>query len=113
MRIIQSLEELKELRRTSEMLLLYFGGETCGVCRQMQPKLEALLAQYPKIVSGKVTVESNPEIAASFQIFSIPAVVLLIEGKETIREAGIISLQTLGQRIDRYASLFFDQKTGE
>jgi thioredoxin-like negative regulator of GroEL len=111
MRIVRSREELKELEHASEMLLLYFGSETCGVCRDMQPKLEALLAKYPEIVPVKIPVESKPEIAASYQIFSIPAIILLIQGRETVHEAGIISLRNLEQQINRYDSLLFDRKT--
>lgn len=89
------------------MLLLYFGSDTCGVCRDMLPKLEKILKNYPDITAVQIEAQRLPALSASYGIFAIPAIILLIEGKETLREAGIISLTDLDQKISRYYDLFY------
>ena len=105
MQTVQSLEALNRLARENDMLLIYCSGGNCGVCRVLLPKLERMLEKFPRVAAVKMDVDTNPEMAANFQIFSIPAVLLLVQGKETVREAGILSLTTLEQRIARYQSL--------
>ncbi|HNW87116.1 MAG TPA: thioredoxin family protein [Candidatus Limiplasma sp.] len=107
MQTIQTVQELETLARTHDLLLVYFSGETCGVCRSLLPKVEKMLEAYPQIASARVEVGQAPELAASRQIFSVPAILLLIQGKETIRESGVLSLQALEQRIARYYAQFY------
>lgn len=89
------------------MALLYFSGSTCGVCRDMLPKLEKLLERYPRIRAARAETQDLPELAAAHGVFSVPAILLFIQGKETVREAGIISLDGLERKIARYYELLY------
>ncbi len=40
--------------------------------------------------------------------FTIPGILLFVEGKESIREARHISVQDIDNRISRYCSLLFE-----
>ncbi len=106
METIGSAEEAEKLKQHNDMLLLYFSGTTCGVCRDMLPKLDKLLKRYPGIRAAKAEAQSLPELAAAHGVFSVPAILLFIQGKETVREAGIISLDGLDRKIARYYELF-------
>lgn len=110
MQTLESFANLENMKHDSDMLLIYFGSDTCGVCRDMLPKLEAMLTRYPGIQAAKIEPEALPELAAHYQVFTIPAILLLIQGKVTIREAGIISLNRLEPRIERYYHLFFGDR---
>lgn len=107
MKTVQTIEELDALTRANDMVLLYVGGRSCGVCRDLQPKLEEMIASYPEISLVKVEAEDSPLLAAHYSIFSIPALILLIQGKETMREAGIVSLGQIERKIARYRGLFY------
>jgi len=106
MKLGTPIENPEESIHTCEMVLLYFGGESCNVCRDMFPKLEKMLSLYPKIKLLKAEPEILPKLAADYQVFSVPAIILWIQGKVTVREAGIISLNLLETRIARYYHLF-------
>lgn len=108
MRMIQTPEELSERKQKDAMLLLYVSGRSCGVCRALEGKLDALLEAYPGISAAKIEADDAPELAAACGIFSVPALILFIEGKETMREAGIVSLDRVEQKIARYYALFMD-----
>ena len=67
-----------------------------------------MLQSYPNIHAVKIEPESLPAIAATYQVFSIPVLILFVDGKETLREAGIISLNALEEKIARYYNLFYE-----
>lgn len=105
---VKNIEEIYELKNKHEMLLIYFGSLSCGVCNAMKPKLVNMLGKYPNIKLVEVEVEKNPELSAEYSVFTIPVIILYIQGKETIREARIISLEKLEQNISRYYSLLYN-----
>lgn len=107
METLHSAGEAEKLKQSGDMALLYFSGNTCGVCRDMLPKLETLLRKYPAIRAAKAEAQNLPELAAAYGIFSVPAIVLIVRGKETVREAGIISLDGLEENIARYCELLY------
>lgn len=54
----------------------------CGPCRTLGPMLERAVAQTDgRVALAKVDVDSNPRIAATFRVQSIPAVYALKDGK--------------------------------
>ncbi len=108
MDIIKNNEDLNKLINENDMLLIYFGSNSCSVCHAMKPKVEQLLGKYPKIKGVSVIVENSVELSAKYTVFTIPVIILFIQGKETIREARIISMENLEQKISRYYELFYD-----
>jgi thioredoxin-like negative regulator of GroEL len=108
MDMVNSSEAIKELVNYSEMVLVYFGGNSCNVCNVMKPKVQELLKDYTKIKSAQVDVEKSLEASAAYNIFTIPAILIFIEGKEIIREARHISMQDLNSKIDRYYNMLFE-----
>ncbi|KNZ40867.1 thioredoxin family protein [Acetobacterium bakii] len=105
---VNSIPEMNAFRKNNEMLLVYFGNNTCSVCRAIMPKINSIIASYPFIKAVKIDAQKSTELSASYGVFTVPVVMLFIKGKETIREAGIISLISLEEKISRYYSLFYE-----
>ena len=106
MKQINSMSEIDALKKENDMLLVYFGSNTCSVCCDLLPKIDQMLGNYPGISAVKVDIQKSPALSASFSVFTAPAVILFIQGKETLREAGIMSLSRLEGQISRYVELF-------
>jgi putative thioredoxin len=54
----------------------------CGPCKQLSPILEKLAVEYGgRWVLAKVDVDAQQQIAAAFQVQSIPTIVALIKGQ--------------------------------
>ena len=57
-------------------------AEWCGPCRMLGPILEKVVAETDgKVALAKVDIDSNPQVAASFAVKSIPAVFAISGGK--------------------------------
>ena len=52
-----------------------------------------------------MSLEAQPEISAKMGIYSAPAVLVYVEGRLTIREAGVMSVEDIFARIARYEQL--------
>jgi thioredoxin-like negative regulator of GroEL len=108
MKVLYTKEDIDKLIKENGLALLYFGNEDCNVCNALKPKIEEMLEAYPKIKYAEIDVERSLQISADFNIFTIPVVLVFIEGKEIIREARYISIRDLTDKISRYYELFYN-----
>lgn len=104
---IESIKEIEKEVDENTMVMLYFGGESCNVCLATKPKVNEILKKYPKIKFFYIDVEKHLSIASKYSVFTIPALILYIEGKETIREARHMSLIDIDSKIERYYNMVF------
>ena len=105
---VKTNEELNKLINENDMLLVYFGSSSCGVCHAMKPKIERLLEKYHEIRGASIETGNSVELSASYSVFTVPVIILYIQGKETIRKARIIDMKILEHEISRYYKLFYE-----
>lgn len=64
------------------ILLIDFWAPWCGPCRMISPMIEQLAREYTgKVVFGKVNIDENRMITQSFDIQSIPTLIIFKNGK--------------------------------
>lgn len=78
----------KEVLENSKTVLLDFWAEWCGPCRMLSPIVDEIAEERSDIAVGKVNVDEEPELAVSFQVTSIPTLVVMKEGKVVNRALG-------------------------
>jgi len=97
-----SLEELQNSIREEIGVLLYFSGENCNVCHALRPKFKELFdKEFPKIKQIYLDAHENSEISVHFQVFSVPTMIVFLDGREFIREGRSVSLHQLTQKLAR------------
>jgi thioredoxin 2 len=87
--------------RSNVPVLVDFWAEWCGPCRMMSPVLDKLAEQRATTLQvGKVNTDEQPEIAARFNIRSIPTLILFRDGKEVARQSGAVNGSALARWVD-------------
>ena len=101
-----TLEELQNTIRSEVGVLLYFSGESCNVCHALRPKFKELFdSEFPQIKQIYLDAHENLEIASQFQVFSVPTMIVFMDGREFVREGRAVSMHQLEEKIRRPYSL--------
>ena len=69
-------------------VLLDFWAPWCGPCRMVSPIVDEIAGERKDILVGKVNVDEEMELAAQFQVTSIPTLVVLRNGQVVNRAVG-------------------------
>ncbi len=96
------LEELQNTIKTEIGVLLYFSGENCNVCHALRPKFKELFdTEFSQLKQIYLDAHENPEIAAHYQVFSVPTMIVFMDGREFAREGRSVSLYQLKEKLAR------------
>ena len=87
--------------------LLFLSRPDCGVCAPVKTKVEQLTEEYPEVRSRAADLSQLPEAAGILGVFTVPAVLLYVKGKETLRFARHFSMDELAAAIERYRALLY------
>ncbi|ONI09381.1 hypothetical protein PRUPE_5G235200 [Prunus persica] len=80
--------KLNAASRTLRLAILYFTATWCGPCRFISPLYTTLAGQYPKAVFLKVDIDEARDVAANWNISSVPAFFFVRNGKEVDKMVG-------------------------
>ena len=102
MRIIQTLTEYQMIKEKEKFSLFLFGSQACAPCKALKEKITIWSGTHPQVFTGYVSIDNNISLAGQENIFGTPAILVFVEGKETIRKIGYFSLEEVFTALDRY-----------
>jgi len=103
----------KDVINNNDIVIVDFWAEWCGPCRSFAPTFEAAAEKFPEIAFAKVNTEEEREIAAGFNIRSIPTLMVFREQVILYAEAGALPAGALDQLIEQVKSLDMNQVRAE
>ena len=83
------------IRNSHKPVLVDFWAQWCAPCRVLSPVLESFAKSQHSIIVAKLDTDRNPLTSSKYQIFSIPTLILFVEGKEVKRISGALPLKDL------------------
>lgn len=84
-----------------KLMMVDFWADWCGPCRMLAPVIDQLAERYEgKVVSGKVNVDDEQELAIRYGVMSIPTVIFFKDGKEIGRKVGVQPASVYTQTLD-------------
>lgn len=75
--------------------LIHFTATWCKPCEKLAPIIEELLLENPDIEYKKIDVDKEIDIVKSYQIMSVPTLIINVDSKEQIRHSGILTKEKL------------------
>lgn len=100
-----TMQNFEETVEKHEMVLLDFWADWCQPCKMLSPVFEELAKHNPDIFFGKVNTEQAQDLAAAFQVRSIPTLMAFKKGELVFEQAGLLSPAQLGQLLDGLRNL--------
>ena len=99
MRKITNDVEFEAVFAESSPVILDFYAGWCGPCKALLPVLEAVSEEHQEVLIAKINVDDNPELAARFNVRSIPSVFFIKDRAVVDQFVGIQSKAEIVNKI--------------
>lgn len=103
-----SKENFENTINDNNLVLVDFWAAWCGPCRNFAPVYERASEKHPDVTFGKVNTEEQRELAQTFQIRSIPTLMIFREQIIIFSQAGSLPEQALTEIIEKAKNLDMD-----
>ncbi|MCM2424518.1 MULTISPECIES: thioredoxin [Streptomyces] len=102
-------DNFDEVVTKNDFVLIDFWAAWCGPCRMFAPVYEKAAEANPDLVFAKVDTEAQPELAASFDIQSIPTLMIVRDRVAVFAQPGALPAAALEDVIGQARALDMDE----
>lgn len=95
--------EFNKLLYSKDLVLIDFHATWCAPCKKMAPIIEKLQKNYiEKATIEKIDIVANKTLKNTYNVASIPGLILFKNGKEVWKHTGLISYANLSKVINQH-----------
>lgn len=96
-----NIEDIEQFIQSNQLAFIYVSRENCSVCYGLLPQVKEMFTKYPKVKTALVDADKVPAFTGQYTVFSVPALLLFVNGKEFLREAQIVPMQPFEEKVSR------------
>ena len=98
-------EDIEVLVQETPVLLLQFGDDSCGPCHAIRYKLDRWLEDHGEVLARYVNIGEHLALCSQMGVFSVPTIIVYMDGQVAAKESGYFSLDALLERVERYLEM--------
>ncbi len=102
-------ETFQDTIANNDIVIVDFWAPWCGPCKSFAPIYDAVSEKHADVVFAKVNTEDQQELAGSFQIRSIPTLMIFREQIAIFSQAGMLPESGLEDVLAKARGLDMDQ----
>ena len=106
-------ETFSDTVNDNDIVIIDFWAPWCGPCKNFAPIYEEASEKHDGVVFAKVNTEDEQELGASFQIRSIPTLMIFREKVILYSQPGMIGGPQLDELIEKVKELDMDMVRAE
>ncbi len=106
-------ETFSDTVNDNDIVIIDFWAEWCGPCKNFAPIYDEASEKHEDIVFAKVNTEEEQELGASFQIRSIPTLMIFREKIILYSQPGMMAGPQLNELIEKVKQLDMDKVRAE
>jgi len=104
---------LEETINNNDTVVIDFWAPWCGPCQTFKPIFEGASEKHTDTVFAACNTEEQSELAAMFQIRSIPTLVVFREGIGIFSQAGMLPAEALDELLEKVGELDMSEVRAE
>lgn len=94
-------EEFQQLLNRHPIVVGYFSTESCNVCKVLRPQVRQLVENISGAHFQYIDTEKSPMLRGQYLVFSVPTIIVFVDGRETKRFNRYLSLQELQDYLEQ------------
>jgi thioredoxin 1 len=106
-------QNIEETINNNDIVVIDFWAPWCGPCQAFKPIFEQASERHGDAVFASCNTEEQTELAAMFQIQSIPTLVVFRAGIGIFGQPGMLPATTLDELMDKVRELDMDEVRAE
>lgn len=86
----QAEAEYQQWMSEQTLHVLYFSAPWCGPCKMFGPAFDEIVAEFDNIDVHKINIDETPEAARTYEVVSIPTIIMEKSGIQVFRHKGVM-----------------------
>jgi thioredoxin len=102
-------DNVEQIIENNDTVIIDFWASWCGPCQAFKPVFEAASSSHDDITFVSCNTEEEPELAAMFQIRSIPTLFVFRDQIPVFAQPGMLPAEALDELLEKVQELDMDE----